>query len=291
MKLTRLIKRIVEEEIGEIHTSLPARIESFDQIRMIASVTLLAKEKLGGEEVIIPPIVEVPVAHFKAGPFIIRPPYQKGDRVEVIFNEKALDHLLITGKAESVMHTRRFSRDDAMIIKGLKIEKDPDYPAEELDSLYISNLDKNVKLVMKPDGTFRVANDDPGVLTEFVLGPKVDNESNPQGYVKLKKTIGGNTIEIGILSDGSILLSDEAAGIEIKFNKSSDDTNGNVLWRLANLMKIGLDPNSATHGVVIENKLNTLITELQNHTHPAIGSPPNQTFSKDLGSERMFLDG
>lgn len=180
MKASALIKELIKQELNQVHVALPAKIESYDPKKLRAEVTLLAKKNLEGEEVIIPPIIECPVRVLKAGSFIIRPPYQPGDVVQVLFNEEALDKILITGEPESVEYTRRHALDDAVIIGGLRVEQDPETPDEELNSLYLANFEKDAKIFIDPDGKIRLAND--ANLAEVIIDPEgnitVNNESN-----------------------------------------------------------------------------------------------------------------
>jgi hypothetical protein len=151
-EINRTIKAIIEDRIDSIHTALPAKIKSYDAKTMYAEVILLNKKELEGEQVQIPPVVEVPVAHLNADRFVIRPPYSKGDIVQVIFNERALDKLLITGKSEEVKLTRKFSYDDAVVVKGLKLESEPDLNPNYTEDLLIENQEAGSRIVMKKNG-------------------------------------------------------------------------------------------------------------------------------------------
>lgn len=232
MNLNDITRKLIDDSLNNLHTALPAKINKYDPEKMRAEVTLLNKKKLEGESVEIPPIIEVPVAHFNAGPFVIRPPYKKDDTVQVLFNEKALDKLLISGKPEKVKYTRKHSFDDAVVIQGLKTEQEDDLPAEELESLYIANLDKNVKLFINPDGTFRIANDE-------------------------KKT------EIVIESDGVMRLKDISNGTELKF----DISTGDAIFTLATKLLLG--SSGASEGVPLGNSLKDW---LDNHTHGGVAT-------------------
>ena len=229
MELNKIIRKIVDDKISGIHTCLPGKIESYDPLKMRAKVTLLAKKELAGEMVNIPPIVEVPVALLKAGPFIIRQPFQKGDPVLVVFGEKAIDKLLITGNPEDPQLKREHSYDDAIVIGGLQLEQDPDLPNEELNSLYIANTDKDVKLFINPDGTFRLAND-------------------------------AKQFEIVIESNGICRIKDMKNGTELKFDTA---LTGDVIFTLAN--KLFLGSAIASEGAALGTSLKAW---LDGHTHP-----------------------
>lgn len=233
MNLQKLINKKITEEKSEIHTALPAKIEEYNHKKMKAKITLLAKKELQGEKYTIPPILEVPVAHQKFGNIIVRPGFSKGDKVQVLFNERALDKIMLTGEPEDAEYSRTHSLDDAVVLSGLKIEQDEDYPDKEKESLYISNLENNVDIIFKQNGTFKIA----------------DNEN----------------------------------GTELIINTD----NGNIIQTLANNLLIGDD--TADDAAVLLSKLQSLVDELQSHTHPSNGSPPTQTFTTDLGSEEVFL--
>lgn len=177
MKINQLVAKMIDQELSELHVALPAKIEKYDPKKMIAEVTLLAKKKLGDEEKIIPPVLKVPVAHLNAGPFIIRPPYEKEDKVQVLFNERALDKLLITGEPESVEYKRKHSFDDAVVIKGLKTEQEANLPREETDSLYLANTDTNSRVFIRKNGDI-IANNETSQAEMIKDGDIKINTSN-----------------------------------------------------------------------------------------------------------------
>ena len=114
---------------------------------------MLNKKELEDEQVVIPPILKVPVAYMRAGGFIIRPPYQKGDVVVVVFGERAIDKLTITGEPEEVEFTRQHSYDDAIIVGGLQVEQADDMNSDFAKDLLIENREEDTRWVMKKDGT------------------------------------------------------------------------------------------------------------------------------------------
>jgi hypothetical protein len=92
-KLGHLIKEINNDKINDVHVSLPAKIKKFYPKKLRADIILLNKKEMDDEFVEIPPIIDCPVRTLKTGSFVIRPPYQKDDVVQVVFSEKALDEL------------------------------------------------------------------------------------------------------------------------------------------------------------------------------------------------------
>lgn len=148
-----IIRSIVNDKISDIHTVLPAKIEKYDTEKMRARIVLLAKVELEGEMVEAPPIIEVPVSFLKAGPFVIRPPYQKEDPVLVAFSEKAHDKLLIRSESTDPKFKRMHSFDDAIVIGGLQLEQDTDLNNDYGSDLLIENQEEDTRWVMKADGT------------------------------------------------------------------------------------------------------------------------------------------
>lgn len=232
-KGTEVISKMIENKIGEVHTALPAKVLKYDHKKMIAKVQLLNKKHLEGEQVKIPPIVEVPVLHGNFGNFVIRPGFKKDDIVQVLFNERALDKILMTGEAEEVKFTRKHSYDDAVIVGGLKTEQEDDLPDEESESYYICNVDKDVKIYLNPDGTVRIANDKKQV--EIVMEP-----------------------------DGVIRIADNKNGTELKFDINSA---GDAIFKLAN--KLFLGSSGASEGVPLGDSLKDW---LDNHTHSGVST-------------------
>jgi hypothetical protein len=152
LKASKLIQQLLKETLAEVHTTLPGIIESYDPKKLRASVIILAKKTIDGVSYTLPPIIECPVQVFKAGPFIIRPPYKKGDVVKIDFSEKGLDNLLVNGAPTEPGYTRSFSYDDAIVSGGLKLENQPDTPDEYLDGLYIRHTGTNAKIIITGDG-------------------------------------------------------------------------------------------------------------------------------------------
>jgi hypothetical protein len=143
-----VVKQMITQELDDLHTAAPAKIESYDSKRMVCSVTLLYKNKT--EQ--IAPIIEVPVSFMKAGPFIIRPPYKKGDIVLVVFSERSLDYILqATPQDAKTGDGVRHRIDDAIVVHGIKLDSEPDLPAEHASDLLIMNTQGTAKVVLTAD--------------------------------------------------------------------------------------------------------------------------------------------
>ena len=212
-KINKAIKNIVENYIKEVHTALPAKIRSFDAETMRAEVILLNQKRLGDEMVEIPPIVEVPVASYKANNFHIRPPYQKGDVVLVVFAEKALDKLLITGEVENPVIKRFHSYDDAVVIGGLLKEQAGDFDNRFVDDFVITkHNDGQFESWLKIDsetGEIEIEIDDKIWLR--IKEDEAELKLKNDAYVKIENgtaTIEANEVKLGEGASEGVSLGD-----------------------------------------------------------------------------------
>jgi hypothetical protein len=167
--LAEAIEAYVMNCIGNIHTALLARIDSYDPVHLIATVKPLAKwvmEK-DGKPVEMPQLIEVPVCFLKAGPFIIRPPYVPGDVVLVVFSEHALDKLMLVANPTDAGHNRKFALDDAIVIGGILTAgtvanaagakgRAPDEGPADNAALYIGNTKTNTRMLFRTNGDITI---------------------------------------------------------------------------------------------------------------------------------------
>lgn len=142
----------ISKEIADgTRVCLIAKIDRYDPQTMQADVTPLHKQKFKDGTIIqMPMILSVPVSHLKAGPFIIRPPYQRGDLVIVAFSDYSLEEVLITGTPQAPRSNRRHSIDDAIVISGV-MPYTSQYPSEHGNDLLISKQDLAAKIVITQD--------------------------------------------------------------------------------------------------------------------------------------------
>ncbi|MFT9496385.1 Gp138 family membrane-puncturing spike protein [Anaerosolibacter sp.] len=134
-----------------LHTCVIAKVESYDPVKMKASVQPLNKVNYNGQFQSLPLITNVPVSFLKAGSFFIRPPYAKGDLVWVAFAEHDIDNIMMTGKEESNNSDRRHSLDDAIVIGGI-MPFTQSMPSENANDLLIAKSDMTIKIVVGENG-------------------------------------------------------------------------------------------------------------------------------------------
>lgn len=150
---------LVNEINNGMHNCLMARIETYDPVTMQADVTPLYKQKYkDGKEEQMPMIIALPVAHLKAGPFIIRPPYKRGDIVMVAFSDYSTEEVLISGGSHAPRSSRKHSIDDGIVVAGIMVYTDT-YPAQHGNDLLISKDDLSAKIVIQEDNTILIHTD------------------------------------------------------------------------------------------------------------------------------------
>jgi len=155
----------------DLHTALIAKIETFDPVKMKASIKPL--NKVNNEE--LPIIPEVPVMMLKAGNFFIRPPYQKGDIVYVIFAEHDIDNIMLTGKEESSNSQRKHSYDDAIVVGGI-MPYTQSLTSDYNTDLVIAKSDMTSKVILRDSGDIIIES-----AGDVLLGSETASEGVPKG--------------------------------------------------------------------------------------------------------------
>jgi len=152
----KFFDNFIQEALANLHTCMPARIESFDPVTMKADVQPLFKRKFRGQDAVpLPKQVSVPVACMRAGGFIIRPPYKKGDMALLVFSERALDNVLGTGQMADPESNRKHALDDAIIIGGF-LPFINTLSGSNAEDLVIGKEDFTTRVVLKPDDTAEI---------------------------------------------------------------------------------------------------------------------------------------
>lgn len=105
----------------KIHTSLPARIVSFDSSSQTATIELLITQMDYNDEMLdLPPLVDVPVQMFSFGEFFITAEPQAGDEGNAYFSERCIDGWWESGEKSTPMDVRFHDLSDAHFIGGVK---------------------------------------------------------------------------------------------------------------------------------------------------------------------------
>lgn len=124
--LQQVIRDAIKAGLLDVHTALPARIETYDAGTQKANIQPLLKKKykgVNGEEANLPVITNVPVQWVSAssGSAYMTFPLKKGDIGIALFSERSLDKYL-SGKGEIVSPADPRTHDisDAFFIPGTK---------------------------------------------------------------------------------------------------------------------------------------------------------------------------
>jgi len=181
------LRGAVNARLLDVHTAMPARVESYDAEQQRVSVKPLIKrgylDEAGDRQTEeIPVINDVPVVFPGAGGFRVTFPVARGDVVLIVFAETSLDRWLVRGSVIDPGDDRRHDLNDAIAIPGLRPFSDP-LASAPTDKLSIGADEGAVINIATDDiearaGTVRLGEDPvtaPGPLNEGVLtGQAID---------------------------------------------------------------------------------------------------------------------
>lgn len=122
--MAELIRRAIDSRLVDVHTSIPGRVEAYDEATQTVDVAPQIKRAIrtdAGAKVLedLPVIPSVPVAFLRAGAFFITVPIVKGDTGLIIFSERATDTWRATGRASDPGDQRPLGLSGASFLPGL----------------------------------------------------------------------------------------------------------------------------------------------------------------------------
>lgn len=196
MQVTNLpdaIAASIRRHLGEIHTCLPARVESYDHKKQRASVQPQIKKKYrDGLVDDMPVIVDVPVIWPRSSNASLTFPVNKGDYVMLVFAERAIENFLTLGGLQEPGDRRKFDLTDAIAVPGLYPFNVPSRSTNNEDVLLIYN---NTSIRIKKDGDLEIVGSK-NMKATIKGNIEVTCEGN------LTANVGGNaTIDIGGTTD------------------------------------------------------------------------------------------
>lgn len=153
---TETVQRIIDSKLMEIHTSLPAKIVSYNQFTNLAVVQPLLKRKYKEETtaILLPTISNVPVAFPRLGNAWVRFPVLPNYEGQLFFCERSIDKWLTTGGATDPDDPRRFDLSDAVFHLGLTSQTNPMVSLADNSSLEIHYGDSWIEI--KESGKFKI---------------------------------------------------------------------------------------------------------------------------------------
>lgn len=119
--LAEVIQTVIDANLIDVHTCLPAKIVSYDPKTQYASVQIQLKKAYESGAVIAWPVISnVPVIWPKAqnNAAYLHMPLQQDDPVTLIFCERSLDNWKITNDMVDPMDRRTFNITDAFAVPG-----------------------------------------------------------------------------------------------------------------------------------------------------------------------------
>lgn len=152
--ITQLLQ-MVENQVAEVNTTMPAVVESYDPAtnRVVVRPTL-PKRLANGEELPPPLIYNVPVqwTASQGGQAAFTFPLAKGDGVMLHFSQRSMEGWL-SGKIDAPDDPRMHDLSDAIAVPGL-MSSNVEGHAENVQLKFGKAF-----LIIKPDGTFSIGND------------------------------------------------------------------------------------------------------------------------------------
>jgi len=185
-----LFKKIIRQEIGEIHTSIPAKIEKVNTNNTVDVIPLIKNKNLDGEYVSLPVISNVPVRFFRNSVALMSIPINKGDNGTLVFAERSIKNWQLSGGIQSPEDDRKFNLTDCYFTVDLM--KDGDGISFDANLNIIFN---NAKIVIKPTGEINVENSNGHVKIEENGNIEVEGPTIQLGNSAVEKAVLGNTLE------------------------------------------------------------------------------------------------
>lgn len=110
----------VTNNIKNIHTSIPAKVVSFNSANQTVTLQAQIKQLMkDGKTVDIPPLLDVPVSFPRGGGYAVTYPLTAGDEGIALFSERCIDGWHSSGSSTEPMDYRYHDLSDAMFIPGI----------------------------------------------------------------------------------------------------------------------------------------------------------------------------
>lgn len=144
------IEAVAERLIDDIHTAMPATVKRYNQDGTINAQPDITTTDNAGNTLQMPVIYKIPVVMPGIGTLKIEAPINIGDKVLLIFAERAIDGWI--GKMAQSVETdkRRHSLTDAIAITGLTNAK--------LEKLKITDNASGATIEFQSNGTININN-------------------------------------------------------------------------------------------------------------------------------------
>lgn len=215
--LTQVLEEVISSKLVNVHTCLPAVIESFNPTNQLCSVKIQIKRKIKLQDGSIvsrdiPVLADLPLIFLNVKNFAITLPVQSGDECLVFFSERDIDNWHASGKVSDPRTARRFDFSDGFVLTGVTStpKKLDSYSATDLE---IRMKNNQSKIILKESGDITLENEtkitlkSPQIIldgeTEVTKTLKVDEDITADGDVTAGSISLQNHVHGGVQSGGS----------------------------------------------------------------------------------------
>ena len=209
--LFQAVENQIKRAESNIYTALPAKVISFDG-HTVSCQVMVNRVMANGQEITIPPLVDVPAQFPHAGGFCITVPIKAGDEGLVIFSSRCIDGWFASGNASKPLDNRINDLSDGFFIVGCNSvpNKIPDFYHDGV-SMQTDDGQTHIRLT---EGTI------------YIKG-NIEHEGNTEQIGSYNQTSGNTT------SSGTITAEDVKTNKGIDLNththigvKSGNETTG-----------------------------------------------------------------
>ena len=115
--LYNAIESQIKRAQSNVYTALPAKVLSFNG-HTVSCQVMINRVNANGQEITIPPLVDVPAQFPHAGGFCITVPIKEGDEGLVIFSSRCIDGWYASGSQSKPLDNRINDLSDGFFIAG-----------------------------------------------------------------------------------------------------------------------------------------------------------------------------
>lgn len=162
--LEEALRVAIGSSLANVHTAMPARVESYDVATQKCSVQPLVMNVLRpieGDDIkeVLPIINDVPVMFPRGGGFFVSLPIAVGDFVLLVFNERSIDKFVTSdGNVTDPVDVRQHNLSDAVAIPGFYPFKQP-IVDDNANDLVMGKDEAGVQLKITADNKVKVTFD------------------------------------------------------------------------------------------------------------------------------------
>jgi len=132
--LETVIQTAIDSALKEVHTMLPAVVQSFNPAEQTIEAQPTIQRKINGELVDLPLLIGVPLRYMKSSKYSISFPIEVGDHVWISFAERSIDTWLLSGDIQAPGDIRKHSLSDAFAIPMMYAQTEviPDFDSSDM---------------------------------------------------------------------------------------------------------------------------------------------------------------